>query len=104
MESHGSRSCIDSSETIEQLRIRQLVVHQRLYLTVFRKTQLPQVFNTQDDKLLRQKDRSAKNNMKEHAEARRNIRRSDIKVGDKALLKNVTQTGKLVPKVPTATF
>ena len=69
------------------------------------KTKLPQMFNTQDDiKLLRQKDQSAKNNMKEHAEARRNIRRSDIKVGDKVLLKNVTQTGKLVPKFQQQPF
>ena len=68
------------------------------------KTKLPQVFNTQDDKLLRQKDQSVKNSMKEHAEARRNIRRSDIKVGDKVLLKNVTQTGKLVPKFQQQPF
>ena len=68
------------------------------------KTKLPQVYNTQDDKLLRQKDQSAKNSMKEHAEARRNIRRSDIKVGDKVLLKNVTQTGKLVPKFQKQPF
>ena len=34
------------------------------------KTKLLQVFNTQDDKLLRQNDQSAKNSMKEHAEAR----------------------------------
>ena len=68
------------------------------------KTKLPHVFNTQDDKLLRQKDQSAKNSMKEHAEARRNTRRSDIKVGDKVLLKNVTQTGKLVPKFQQQPF
>ena len=68
------------------------------------KTKLPQVFNTQDDKLLRQKDQSAKNNMKEHAEARRNIRRSDINVGDKVLLKTVTQTRKLVPKFQQQPF
>ena len=40
------------------------------------KTKLPQVYNTQNDKLIRQKDQSAKNNTKEHAKARRNIRRS----------------------------
>ena len=68
------------------------------------KTKLPQVCNTPDDKLFRQKDQSAKNNMKEHAEARRDIRRSDIKVGDKVLLKNVTQTGKLVPKFQQQPF
>ena len=68
------------------------------------KTKLPQVCNIPDDKLFRQKDQSAKNNMKEHAEARRNIRRSDIKVGDKVLLKNVTQTGKLVPKFQQQPF
>ena len=67
-------------------------------------TKLPQVFNTQYDKLLRQKDQSAKNSMKEHAEARRNIGRSDIKVGDKVFLSNVTQTGKLVPKFQQQPF
>ena len=68
------------------------------------KTKLPQVFNTQYDKLLRQNDQSAKNSMKEHAEARRNITRSDIKVRDKVLLKNVTQPGKLVPKFQQQPF
>ena len=34
--------------------------------------------------------------MEVHAEARRNIRRSDIKDGHKVLLKNIAQTGKLV--------
>ena len=42
--------------------------------------------------------------MKEHAEAHRNIRRSDIKVGDKVLLKNVTQTRKFVPKFQQQPF
>ena len=40
----------------------------------------------------------AKNKMKEYAEARRNITKSEIDIGDKVLLKNVTQQGKLVPK------
>ena len=65
MERHGSSSCIYSSETIEQLLIRQLVFHQLLCNGVPLKTKLPRVFITQDDKLLRQKDQSAKNSMKE---------------------------------------
>ena len=68
------------------------------------KTELPQVCTIPDDKLLRQKDQSAKNKMKEYAEARRNIRKSDINTGDKVLLKNVMQQGKLVPKFQQQPF
>ena len=42
--------------------------------------------------------------MKEYAEARGNIRRSDINIGDKVLLKNVTQQGKLIPKFQQQPF
>lgn len=62
------------------------------------KMKLPQVHAEEMDETLRQKDWAAKNKMKEYAEARRKITKSDIGIGDKVLLKNVAQQGKLVPK------
>lgn len=62
------------------------------------KTKLPQMARAGVDESLRERDFSAKLNMKSYAEGRRNICHSDINVGDVVLMKNVTRQGKLVPK------
>ena len=64
-------------------------------------TKVPQLFNTQDGKLLRQKDQSAKNSMKEHTEARRNIRHYGWSEG---VAQECNANKKVGPKVPTAIF
>lgn len=61
------------------------------------KIKLPQLAEPDKDESLRKQDMAAKSKMKSYAEDRRNIRHSDISVGDKVLMKNVTH-GKMVPK------
>jgi hypothetical protein len=62
------------------------------------KTKLPEVFPAVEDKVVRDKDKMAKRKMKAYAESRRNIKKSDISIGDKVLMKEVRNQGKLVPK------
>lgn len=62
------------------------------------KTKLPEIAVPGDESKIDENDKIAKANMKRYAERRRNIRDSDLKVGEKVIMKNVTKTGKLQPK------
>ena len=62
------------------------------------KTTLPQRYVYHEPDGVRQRDNDAKAKQKMYAEARRNIKESNLHVGDKVLMKNVTDHGKLKPK------
>ena len=68
------------------------------------KVKLPQVVKREDDEVLRKQDAAAKNRMKAHAEERRNIQYSKLTAGDRVLMKNVTQQGKMIPKFQPEPF
>ena len=70
------------------------------------KTKLPEPVSQKPTQVaeLDENDRTAKAKMKMYAEKRRNIRKSDIKVGDTVLIKNPLKYGKLEPKFQAEPF
>ena len=68
------------------------------------KIKLPQVTHTENDAVIRNRDIAAKAKMKAYAENRRNIKPSNVCVGDRVLMKNTTQHGKMVPKFQPKPF
>jgi len=68
------------------------------------KMKLPEIIQHQEKTNIRQKDKQAKMKMKRYAERRRNIRRSDIKSGDKVIMKNMKMGGKLQAKFQPQPF
>ena len=68
------------------------------------KTKLPQISIHKDDTKLTVNDQLGKSNMKYYAERRRNIKESNLKIGDKVLMKNITKPGKLQPKFQQEPF
>ena len=61
------------------------------------KIKLPQITVPEDDFQLRSRDKLEKQKMKKNAERRRNIKQSNVQVGDKVLLKHVLKKRKSEP-------
>ena len=61
------------------------------------KIKLPQITIEEDDFQLRSRDKLEKQKMKNYAERRRNIKQSNVQVGDKVLLKHVLKKRKSEP-------
>jgi hypothetical protein len=68
------------------------------------RTKLPQITPIVSNPRVEKRDFETKQKMKKYAESRRNIKSLNLQVGDKALMRNVTERGKLVPKFQPTPF